>query len=289
MRTEKEMLDLIISVAQEDEHIRAVVMNGSRANPNAPRDFFQDFDIVYYATDIQPYRHNLDWIRRFGELMILQEPEEMTDPPPKGEDIVAYLMQFMDGNRIDLGVFPLERLKDVGEDSLTVVLLDKDEAIPPLPPPSERDYLPKPPSARQFADCCNEFWWVCPYAAKGLWRGEILYAREMMEVYIRPMLMKMLRWQIGFRTGFTRSPGKLGKYFRQYLEAEEWELLLATCSSADEAETWQALFRMAELFRRVAAPLAKAWGFDYPFEDDRRVSAHLQHVAHLPRDAPEMY
>ena len=38
MRSEKEMLDLIIRTAQDDVRIRAVIMNGSRANPNAPRD-----------------------------------------------------------------------------------------------------------------------------------------------------------------------------------------------------------------------------------------------------------
>ena len=47
MRSEQEMLELIVNTARHDDRIRAVIMNGSRANPNAPRDFFQDFDIVY--------------------------------------------------------------------------------------------------------------------------------------------------------------------------------------------------------------------------------------------------
>ena len=34
MRTEKEMYGLIISIAQSDERIRAVYLNGSRTNPN---------------------------------------------------------------------------------------------------------------------------------------------------------------------------------------------------------------------------------------------------------------
>ena len=46
MRTETEMMELILSVAKEDERIRAVYMNGSRTNPNAPKDLFQDYDIV---------------------------------------------------------------------------------------------------------------------------------------------------------------------------------------------------------------------------------------------------
>ena len=42
MRTEKEMYGLIISIAQSDERIRAVYLNGSRTNPNVPKDIFQD-------------------------------------------------------------------------------------------------------------------------------------------------------------------------------------------------------------------------------------------------------
>jgi hypothetical protein len=71
MRTEQEMYDLILGVAREDECIRAVILNGSRANPHAPRDIFQDYDIVYIVTDPAPFIHNLEWLARFGELMIL--------------------------------------------------------------------------------------------------------------------------------------------------------------------------------------------------------------------------
>ena len=33
MRSEQEMLDLILNFAKNDENIRAVLLNGSRANP----------------------------------------------------------------------------------------------------------------------------------------------------------------------------------------------------------------------------------------------------------------
>ena len=39
MRTEKEMMELILSMAREDARIRAVYINGSRTNPNAPMAF----------------------------------------------------------------------------------------------------------------------------------------------------------------------------------------------------------------------------------------------------------
>lgn len=42
MRSESEMLQLICDFARNDERIRAVMMNGSRANPAAAKDIFQD-------------------------------------------------------------------------------------------------------------------------------------------------------------------------------------------------------------------------------------------------------
>ena len=50
MRSEKEMMDIIMNKALSDERIRAVTMEGSRANPNAVHDSYSDFDISYYVT-----------------------------------------------------------------------------------------------------------------------------------------------------------------------------------------------------------------------------------------------
>lgn len=289
MRSESEMLDLILSVAQADERIRAVVLNGSRANPNAPRDFFQDFDILYLVRGSSaPFRNNPAWIRQFGELMILQLPEEMGDPPASGNYDAVYLAQFMDGNRIDLSVYPLERWPELKKDSLSVLLLDKDGAIGPLPPADERSYLPQPPTAKAFADCCNEFWWVSPYVAKGLWRRELPYAKAMLDVFVREQLTKMLRWQIGAQTRFALNPGKEGKYFEHYLAPEQWQLLLRTYSDGDYAHTWDALEAMGDLFRQAALFVAEHFGFEYPRGDDERVSDFRRRIRSLPPDAKEI-
>jgi aminoglycoside 6-adenylyltransferase len=289
MRSEEEILKLVLDTARDDERIRAVIMNGSRVNPNARRDIFQDFDFIYIVTDVAPFRHNLEWIGRFGEIMIMQLPEDMQDPAPDHDGSYSYLMQFNDGNRIDLGIFPLTQVHQAVQDSLSVLLLDKDGIIGTLPPASERDYLPKPPTTGAFADCCSEFWWVCPYVAKGLWRQEIPYARYMLDQVVREQLMKMLMWHIGVKTGFMENPGKFGKYFQKYLEPALWELFLATYSDAEVENTWNALESMCSLFGRIAVPVAQHFGFSYPHGDEQRVRAHLEHVRLLPREAQKLY
>ncbi len=288
MRNEEEMFELITGVAERDERIRVVILNGSRVNPNAPRDIFQDYDVVYVVTDVAPFKYNEDWIAQFGELMIMQMPEEMGDEPPSSAGSFTYLMQFADGNRIDLNLVSAANF-DPEEDSLSVLLLDKDGIVGTLPEPSERDYLPKPPTPKAFDNCCNEFWWVSPYVAKGLWREEFVYAKEMLDRIVRKQLMKMLVWHIGVQTDFRSNPGKFGKHFEEYLEAELWEMLLDTYAGAGYDETWDALLSMGDLFRIVATGVAEHFSFDYPHGDDERVTAHLHHVRALPKDAQEMY
>ena len=54
MRSEKEMYDLILGYANADENIRAVILNGSRANPNRKPDPFNDFDAILLRARKKP-------------------------------------------------------------------------------------------------------------------------------------------------------------------------------------------------------------------------------------------
>jgi len=287
MRSEQEMLDRILNFARRDENIRAVVMNGSRANPNAPKDIFQDFDIACLVNDLEPYVHNNGIPPYFGEILILQEPDNMGEPSKEDEGHYAYLMQFMDGNRIDLSFHAPERWKSVTGDSQSIVLLDKAHALGELPPTSDADYWAKKPTEKQFQDCCNEFWWMNSYVAKGLWRGELTYAKWMMEV-VQEQLMDMLTWYFGIKTGFKKAAGKQGKYIKEDVEPETWAALEKTYSDSNFENNWESLFTAGNLFRRLASGVAGHFEFQYPQKDDENVSAFLRRIKNLPKDAKEI-
>ncbi|GAY74784.1 aminoglycoside 6-adenylyltransferase [Sporolactobacillus inulinus] len=288
MRTEHQMMALIRNQAINDERIRAVILNGSRANPDAPRDCFQDYDIVYVTREVVTFTSDHRWIDVFGERLILQMPD-LTDigngKPTLSNQQFTYLMLFKDGNRIDLTLMTPERATDyINGDSLSIILLDKDQQFNAVPPSDDRDYRIISPSKQQFADCCNELWWVAPYVAKGLWRGEIPYAKAMLEQPVRDMMLRMLSWYAGVRTGFTISAGKCGKYLPRYVDADVWQDYLSTYPDADSEHVWQALFRMCALFRRLARHVADHFGYDYAEADDRNVTNYLHHVHALPRE-----
>src|SRR5690625_3143294 len=102
MRTEQEMYDLILKVANEDQRVRAVAINGSRVNKNAPKDIFQDYDIVYLVNDMASFLEEPNWVDVFGERVIMQTPDDRLLIQVEWIDRYAYLMLFVDGNRIDL-------------------------------------------------------------------------------------------------------------------------------------------------------------------------------------------
>lgn len=290
LRSQDQMLELILTYAKNDERIRAVGLNGSRTNPNAPKDIFQDFDIVYLVTELNSFIEDRQWIDIFGQRIIMQTPEDMSMFPPTLAGRFSYLMLFKDGNRIDLTLIPIEeKERYCKEDKLTIILMDKDNSLLEIAPPTDEDYWIKCPSAEFFADCCNEFWWVSTYVVKGLWRREILYAQEHLNNILRPMLLKMLEWKVGIEQNFSVSIGKSEKYLERYLSEDCWDELLSTYASGSYDDLWRALFSLIKLFRTTALFVAKELAFVYPVDEDKNVTSYLEHIRFLSPTAADIY
>jgi len=264
MRSAETIYQLILDCARKDPRVRLVLLSGSRANPDAQRDDLQDFDVAWFVTNLNSFRGSEAWLESFGSRLMMQKPAEMGDNPPDNPELV-YLMLFEDGNRIDLSLHPLESLEAYASgEGLWRVLLDKDQCATGLPKPSAARFAIEPPSAKAFADCCNEFWWVSPYVAKGLLRQEQLYAVWHMEAVIREELLRMLGWLVGVRDGFPVCLGKHNKYLQARLEPSEWKLLMRTCRLSAPRSCWQALFAAQRLFRRASLEVSTHFGYPYP-------------------------
>ena len=269
MRTEKEMMDLILGVAQKDERVRVVGMNGSRTNLNAPKDLFQDYDIVYVVTEMESFLNDPSWIDVFGQRIILQTPEAMDMFPPELGNWFSYLMLFEDMTRIDLILVPLDELeKYVQDDKLIKILMDKDGRIPPPPPPTDMDFWVKKPTPSYFDDCCNEFWWLSTYVAKGLCRDELPYAIDHLSV-MRNLLFTMLSWEVGSTIQFSASMGKNYKYLKNYLSSAKWDAIMKTYRDDTKTAIWDSLFLCCDLFRIAANNVAVFLETAYPEYDDK--------------------
>ncbi len=289
MRSESEMFDLILGIARQDQRIRAVYLNGSRTNPNATKDIFQDYDIVYVVTETKPFYEEASWINCFGERLIMQMPEHMDRLRGREchwEDTYGWLMIFKDGNRLDLHVSSIEYARSaILEDKLCRILLDKDNILPPIPEATEEGYYVTQPPENDFICDCNDFWWCLNNVAKGLWRKEVPYVMDMLNHMIRPYLVHMLSWKIGIENNFACSIGKSGKYLNRYLTKETYERFLDTYPDGRVEYIWASVFEMCDLFDETAREVSDKLAFKYNQEEARAARYYLEQVYRMPEDA----
>lgn len=256
MRAETEMLDLILQTAKTLQ-VKAVAMSGSRTNQNAPKDEFQDYDVVYVVDDFDNLMSDLSWLDQFGKRIIEQEVAL--------DHRRLNLMLFEDGNRIDLTLCPKEHIKEWVDSEAGFTVLEDEKGLFESYSPSPKRYWTNPASETDFEKACNEFWWVSSYVVKGICRNQLIYATDHLYSICQQELLKVLAWLVASDRGAV-DIGKNYKYLFQYLPAEkenEFSNLL-DFSSLDKIT--QSLFATMELFHQEAHSLAHKMGFGYDKE-----------------------
>ncbi len=279
MKTLAEIKQIFIDLAMRDDRIRAILLQGSRANSKIVPDAYQDYDIFLVVNQMEEFISDHQWTSIFGERIIWQLPDEMktVDDQKAEKDSFHYLMLFKDQTRIDLTLYPKEKINnDFKSDSLSVLWMDKDGLFDHISKADDSDYLIKRPSENEFAECCNEFRWVATNISKGLKRKEITYVKAMMEGPVRHMFMRMIEWYIGTETGFSVSFGQSGKMMKRYLDKNAYKKILATYPDYKAKNIWDSIFIMMEIFDKYAMHVAEKLKFKYDHEEHENVLEFLQ-------------
>ena len=169
MRTDQEMLELILGTAKKLQ-VDAVALSGSRTYTKAPKDEFQDYDVVYVVDDLENLTSDLAWLDQFGTRIIEQH------------NILGnrrlYLMLFEDGNRIDLTLCPKDHIQEWVESEADFTVLEDPKGLFVPHSPSPERFWTSPASETDFEKTCNEFWWVSAYVVKGIYRKQVIYATD---------------------------------------------------------------------------------------------------------------
>ena len=256
MRTETEMLDVILQTAKTLQ-VKAVAMSGSRTDTKAPKDEFQDYDVVYIVDDMDHLTSDFSWLDYFGKRIIEQEVSLGNRR--------LYLMLFEDGNRIDLTLCPKEYIQEwVDSEAGFTVLEDPENLFEPYFPNPERYWIP-PATEMDFEKACNEFWWVSAYVVKGICRNQLIYATDHLYGICQQELLKVFAWQVASDKG-TVDVGKNYKYLFNYLPTEKEKEFLDLLDFSSIEKLTQSLYATMKLFNQDAQSLAKKMGFDYDKE-----------------------
>ena len=250
------MLNLILKTAKKLQ-VEAVALSGSRTGTKAPKDEFQDYDVVYVVDDLDNLTSDLAWLDQFGTRIIEQH------------NILGnrrlYLMLFEDGNRIDLTLCPKDHIQEWVESEADFTVLEDTKGLFVPYFPSPQRYWTSPATETNFVKSCNEFWWVSSYVVKGICRNQLIYATDHLYGICQQELLKILAWQVASDRGKV-DIGKNYKYLFQYLPAEKEKQFsnLLDFSSLDKIT--QSLFATMELFHQETQFLAHKMEFDYDME-----------------------
>ena len=266
MRTETEMMDLIVQIA-ETLQVEAVALSGSRTTPDSLKDEFQDYDVVYIVENLEDLISDLSWLDQFGIRLIEQH------------NVLGhrrlYLMLFEDGNRIDLTLCPKEHMQEWVDSEAGFKVLKDDKGLFEAYQPNSNRYWTYPPTEEEFAASCNEFWWVSAYVVKAIRRSQLIYATDHLYGICQQEFLKVLAWQVTSDRGAV-DIGKNYKYLFHYLPAEKEKEFSALLDLSSIEKIKQSLFVTMKLFDCEAQELAKKMGFNYDREVAEKMMAYAE-------------
>ncbi len=282
------LLAKVIALAESDEDIRAVILEGSFA-VDAPVDELSDYDVNVYGRDCNKYLVDDKWMSRIGEVLLYQK-----------EDLQFYdarvpsrLVIFRDRERIDFSFWPLALLSEMVAGTKEYesykngyrILVDKDHVAAQLKPPTGGGFSITPPSRDRFLQTIYDFWFEAYCVAKYLARGDLWLAKRIEDSYIKDHLYRMILWHHQAANDWKPDPRlhTEGKRFEKWVSPELIADISRCFAPYDVGATWDSLSAMVELFNRLARQTSMQIGIEYPECVERDVLDYLEHLRPVPK------
>ncbi len=284
---EQEVIDRLVTWGTSHPLIRAMILTSSRTRPDGPVDLLSDYDLILAVSDVAPFAFDDAWHADYDRPMVYWgDQSEMYGLSTYFRGLI-----YQNHIKIDYSIWPEELLERIAAanslpDQLDVgyrVLLDKDQRTAGWKRPSYQAHIPATPTQEEYQALVEEFWWSATYVAKSLWRGELIFARCILEQDLKLEAMRrMLEWRIEIDHRWSLKPGVLGRGLERLLPADILSEFATTYVALDVEETWVALDRTAVLFRQVASDVGNVLGYPYTQQVDDQVSAYLHDIRKLP-------
>ena len=253
----------------EREDLRLFCMNGSRVNPSISDDKFKDYDVVFFTDNVKQYIENPNFLKIFGEILIMTEPEKdplFSSTFPEQEGYI-YLVQYMNGVRIDFQFRSLAQITGyLQEDTLTKVIKDKDHVVTKPIVPNDRHYWLTIPDQGVIESSIKEFWWQFNNVLKATIRKEFLLAQFYMNI-TREELIRLMTWIVASEEGFDRSYGKCHTQILNYLSKENYESLLSSYETTSAEMIYHALKQLQRLENQCMEKVAVYFPIEKSFFD----------------------
>ncbi len=285
MRSEKEIVDSVLALAERDDGVRAVI----RTDLQPVRAYLHSWNFIFVVSDIGRYDGDVFHDSFGGRILLFRADRRYPEMFPGTK---AHLMVFGDGATIviqamDRDAF-LERYcggheqRDVWIGDTYQKLLDKDGLLSMDDRLEERQTLfSEVPTQETFMDACDEFWWVMKTLAEYTLRRELPAAMYYLNVSVRGLLNRMLCWHVRLQAGRPVDMGILNSHLEGRLEKDLFQLYRATYPDAEFAHIREAFDAAARLWNKVGNLVAEQCGFEYPRETEENMLAFIRNLGNL--------
>ncbi len=275
------LLNRVVALANADEDIRAVILEGSLAT-HLHVDDLSDYDINIYTHNTGKYLADDKWLGQIGEVMLYKKEQFQFY-----EDIIPMrLVLFRNRERTDFSFWRLGILAEIVRGDKTYesykngyqVLVDKDHCAVQLPSPNGTGFSLAPPSRERFLQTIYDFWFEAYCVARYLLRRDLWYAKLIENRYIKDHLFRMALWSHQATNEWKPDPilHTWGKRFEQWASAEMIEAVSRCFSPYDVDETWKSLFAMVRLFNQFARQTSFRLEIEYPARVETDIMDYLQ-------------
>lgn len=270
------LLARFVAWAATQEDLRAAFIIGSRARGDHPADRWSDLDLITFVTDIQRYLTTDEWLHALSKPM-LSFVESTADGRSQERRVL-----FGNGLDVDFALLPAAFLDSLGQGEIPPdlishlqrglrIVVDKDGLLAqmqrkvlelPTPPP------PAPPTAEEFANLVNDFWYHTVWTAKHLRRGELWWAKSGCDGYLKQLLQRMMEWHARTTQGAEHDTWFRGRFLEEWVDPQARAALSHLFAHYDKDDIWRALSATMAIFRLLASECAQKLGYPYPSEGD---------------------
>lgn len=270
MRTEAEIIKQVLDMAVDDPAVRAVF----RTNLLPQRGYLHLYEFFFVVSDVERFERDI-FKDCFGERILLYRGDK--NYPEMFPNTKAHLMVFKDGITMAIDASDKETFlsrfnrvqvhENVWMGDTYKKLLDKDGLLPEIERLEETQTLfAGRPSEEEYIGTCSEFFWVFKTFAEYTLRKELPSAMFYLNIAVRDLMNRMLRWHIYLQKGAPVDMGILDSNMEKLLEKELFELYKKTYPSADYGEIWKAYGAVTGLWHKAGCAVAERCGYSYPDE-----------------------
>jgi len=276
------MLDKIITWAENETNIRAVILEGSRAS-GAKTDELSDYDLNVFTIDNAGYISNNDWLKKFDSVLVYQKEKILYE----NYEIPTRLVIYKNSPRVDFSFWPLDILRGFADNSALPefykngfrVLLDKDGLAAKLPPPGFDGFIITRPENDELLTVIYDFWFEACIIAKYLKRGRLWFAGVLANGPIKSLMLKVILWnESGGRGWNFNGAHSAGKDVESHIGVEMKDALKKCFPEYNKNGIYASLLEMTGLFKKVSGELAAKARVIYPREQVDEIEKYISDI-----------